>query len=131
MLDNQFAAQQGIRTNGPGHPIVELIKTIRSQGDAVAASGVGVWKDQVRFMTLASFTELAEFLESTPWKPWRSAHATGSMTPEQLQEAKLEIVDLMCFLTTLWMLIGGTGDEMGLLHAAKCQENLNRQKAGY
>jgi hypothetical protein len=88
-----------------------------------------LWKRALRDNILAAHAELSETLEWAPWKPWRTS--APQMTESDVQNMKFEIVDTLCFMLNVWHLIGGTGEELALMHRAKSEENIRRQREGY
>ena len=75
---------------------------------------------------LAAHVELDEALAWLPWKPWKGQEP---ITPNQKQNAKLELVDTLCFLLNAWNALGGSPEELSGMHRAKCDENVRRQNA--
>ncbi len=94
-----------------------------------ARSATPLWQDMMRTNVLATIAEMIELLETCPWKPWKKD--APAMTEDQVQEARLEIVDALCFLLNCWMLLGGDGEELAHLYYAKMKENHRRQEEGY
>ena len=79
-------------------------------------------------MTMAAMVELSEFIMWTPWKPWKKNQPYG---PKEIKEAKLELVDVMHFLTNLALSMGMTSQEFHSLFIEKNKENHYRQDKGY
>lgn len=128
LLNKQFETVKGI----PGNTVAETVRTlIMHPSLLLEVTATPEWKAEVRTQCLSLIAETTELLETTPWKPWRKAHTEGRMTEEQVQDAKLEVVDQLCFMLNLFMLLGGNGQELALLHQVKCEENLRRQKEAY
>ena len=107
-----------------------------------SASGVAVQPAEVRLSMrlpdwpahfkeniLACHAELSEALEWTQWKSWKRYQEL--LSEGDVQNAKLELVDALCFLINCWTLLGGSGAELALMHRAKCEENIDRQQKGY
>lgn len=128
LMGNQLRALEVIR----GDVISRLYPLM--QGSQSSVSGISTaeeWKQAMRVNVLSLFAEASEILESTPWKPWRKAHVEGGMSMDEVQECKLEVVDAMCFMMNIWLLLGGTAAELGVLHEVKCDENIRRAKGTY
>ena len=88
------------------------------------------WQQQAQLFQSAAVAELFEFLETTHWKQWRS-NFSAPLTEDERREAQLELIDAFCFIVNLWFLTGGSPEDFYAMHAAKCIENIRRQKAGY
>lgn len=80
-----------------------------------------------RSMALGLFMEVAELVDSTPWKPWR---------PEKdqtmdLGNAQIEIVDCLFFLVGIARSLGIDGEDIVQTFEMKLTENYARIKSGY
>lgn len=100
----------------------------RSAEFVAGATNDALWSAAVRVNVLATIAEMTETLEWTPWKPWRQPRL---MTPQEVHEARVEVADALCFLMNTWLLLGGDGELLDAIHAAKCRENVRRQQSGY
>ena len=69
--------------------------------------------------------EVAELTDSVPWKWW------ARYQKFDLQNARVEVVDLFHFLVSLAQTIGMTPDEVFNAYVKKHSVNLARQKSGY
>lgn len=78
-------------------------------------------------LVLAVLAELGEVLEWTNWKPWKSP------VPDKpnVEELRVELIDLQHFLINLYMLWGVTPDLLLEAFEAKHRENVRRQVEGY
>jgi dimeric dUTPase (all-alpha-NTP-PPase superfamily) len=76
-----------------------------------------------RFIT-ALDQESAELRDSVPWKWWK--HQQGD-----LQNARVEIIDMMHFLISLAQTAGMTSDMLYQGYLQKNKINHNRQDGGY
>jgi len=92
-------------------------------------TGDPLWQEMMRVNVIATVAEMMELLETCPWKPWKTY--TKPMQKEEVMEARLEIVDALCFLMNCWMLLGGDGEDLAHLYLAKMKENHRRQEEGY
>ena len=75
--------------------------------------------------TRAMQQELAELVDSVPWKWWAKYQEFDT------QNAKVEIVDLFHFLTSLALVLGMTPDDVYSAYLKKNEVNLKRQDTGY
>lgn len=69
--------------------------------------------------------ELAELVDSVPWKWW-----AGYQTFDK-QNARVEIVDLFHFLISLAQTVGLTADDVFAAYMKKNEINFARQDSGY
>ena len=75
--------------------------------------------------TRAMQQEIAELIDSVPWKWWAKYQEFDE------QNAKVEIVDLFHFLISLAQVMGMTPDDVYNAYVKKNQVNHNRQESGY
>ena len=75
--------------------------------------------------TRAMQQELAELVDSVPWKWWAKYQKFDK------QNAKVEIVDLYHFLTSLALVMGLTPDDVHSAYLKKNKVNVKRQDSGY
>ncbi len=75
--------------------------------------------------TRAMQQELAELVDSVPWKWWAKYQKFDE------QNAKVEIVDLFHFLTSLALVMGMTPDDVHSAYLKKNEVNIKRQDSGY
>ena len=75
--------------------------------------------------TRAMQQELAELVDSVPWKWWDKYQKFDK------QNAKVEIVDLYHFLTSLALVMGLTPDDVHSAYLKKNKVNVKRQDSGY
>ena len=76
-------------------------------------------------MVLAAEDELHEVLGETGWKPWATSRHIN------LEEARDELVDVVCFVVNLSLALDMTPHELARRHAVKVDTNLARQRDGY
>ena len=69
--------------------------------------------------------ELAELTDSVPWKWW------AKYQEFDLQNARVEVVDLFHFLISLAQVLGMDADEVYKIYLKKNEVNLQRQDSGY
>lgn len=69
--------------------------------------------------------ELAELVDSVPWKWWAKYQTFDK------QNARVEIVDLFHFLISLAQTVGLSADDVFDLYTKKNKVNHNRQDSGY
>lgn len=75
--------------------------------------------------TRAMQQELAELIDSVPWKWWAKYQKFDE------QNAKVEIVDLFHFLISLAQVMGMNADDIYEAYLKKNKVNHERQNAGY
>ena len=69
--------------------------------------------------------ELAELVDSVPWKWWAKYQEFDK------QNAKVEVVDMFHFLISLAQTLGLTADDVYRAYVKKNKLNLERQDSGY
>ena len=85
-------------------------------------------KDQTEWVlnyTRAMQQELAELVDSVPWKWWAKYQAYDK------QNARVEVVDLFHFLISLAQVLGMTAEDIYQGYVKKNLVNLDRQDSGY
>jgi dimeric dUTPase (all-alpha-NTP-PPase superfamily) len=75
--------------------------------------------------TRAMQQELAELIDSVPWKWWAKYQKFDE------QNAKVEVVDLFHFLVSLAQVLGMTPDDVFQAYLKKNKVNHQRQDSGY
>ena len=75
--------------------------------------------------TRAMQQELAELIDSVPWKWWAKYQTFDD------QNAKVEIVDLFHFLISLAQVMGMTPEDVYQAYVKKNKVNHDRQESGY
>ncbi|MDG1702228.1 MAG: dUTPase [Opitutae bacterium] len=75
--------------------------------------------------TRAMQQEIAELIDSVPWKWWAKYQDFDE------QNAKVEIVDLFHFLISLAQVMGMTPEDVYNAYVKKNQVNHDRQESGY
>ena len=75
--------------------------------------------------TRAMQQEIAELIDSVPWKWWAKYQEFDE------QNAKVEIIDLFHFLISLAQVMGMKPDDVYNAYVKKNQVNHNRQESGY
>ncbi len=75
--------------------------------------------------TRAMQQELAELVDSVPWKWWAKYQTFDQ------QNARVEVVDLFHFLVSLAQALGMTADDVHAAYLAKNKVNHQRQESGY
>ncbi len=69
--------------------------------------------------------ELAELVDSVPWKWWAKYQEFDS------QNAKVEVVDMFHFLVSAAQVLGLSADDIYQAYVKKNQVNMQRQDSGY
>jgi dimeric dUTPase (all-alpha-NTP-PPase superfamily) len=75
--------------------------------------------------TRAMQQEMAELIDSVPWKWW------AKYQEFDLQNARVEVVDLFHFLISLAQTLGMTADDVFDAYVKKNKVNHERQESGY
>ncbi len=75
--------------------------------------------------TRAMEQELAELVDSVPWKWWAKYQKFDE------QNARVEVVDLFHFLISLSQVLGMSADDVYRAYLKKNKINHNRQESGY
>lgn len=75
--------------------------------------------------TRAMQQELAELVDSVPWKWWAKYQTFDE------QNARVEVVDLFHFLVSLAQTLGMTAADVHEAYLKKNQVNFSRQETGY
>ncbi|MFP4167090.1 MAG: dUTPase [Opitutales bacterium] len=75
--------------------------------------------------TRAMQQELAELVDSVPWKWWAKYQEFDA------QNARVEVVDLFHFLISIAQVLGMTPEDVYAAYTKKNQVNHNRQDSGY
>lgn len=75
--------------------------------------------------TRAMQQELAELIDSVPWKWWARYQAFDE------QNARVEVIDLFHFLISIAQALGMTADDVYEAYLAKNKVNHERQESGY
>ena len=75
--------------------------------------------------TRAMQQEIAELIDSVPWKGWAKYQEFDE------QNAKVEVVDLFHFLISIAQVLGMTPEDVYEAYVKKNKVNHNRQDSGY
>jgi len=75
--------------------------------------------------TRAMQQEIAELIDSVPWKWWAKYQKLD------LQNARVEVVDLFHFLISLAQTLGMTAEDVFAAYVKKNEVNHQRQQSGY
>ncbi len=93
----------------------------------VETAGMGE-EEQTRWVlnyTRAMQQELAELVDSVPWKWWAKYQTFDA------QNARVEVVDLFHFLVSLAQVLGMSADDVHQAYLKKNKVNHQRQDSGY
>ena len=99
-----------------------LNKRIGVNTDAMSDEDKAEW---VLKYTLAMQQEMAELVDSVPWKWWAKYQKFDE------QNAKVEVVDLFHFLISLDQVLGMTPEDVHNAYTKKNKVNHERQDSGY
>jgi dimeric dUTPase (all-alpha-NTP-PPase superfamily) len=75
--------------------------------------------------TRAMIQEIAELVDSVPWKWWAKYQTFD------VQNARVEVVDLFHFLISIAQVLGMSADDVYQAYVKKNQVNHQRQDSGY
>ena len=100
----------------------ELNRRIGQDTDAMTDDERAAW---VLNYARALGQELAELVDSVPWKWWAGYQRFDK------QNAKVEIVDIFHFLISVAQTVGLTADEVFRAYMKKNEVNFARQDSGY
>lgn len=100
----------------------ELNNRIGVKLEGLTEEGKAQW---VLNYTRAMQQEMAELIDSMPWKWWAKYQKFDE------QNAKVEIVDLFHFLVSLAQVMGMTPDDVYQAYLKKNKVNHERQASGY
>ena len=109
-LDNIFEQQK------------ELNNRIGVNTDTMSEDDKARW---VLNYTRAMQQEIAELIDSVPWKWWAKYQEFDE------QNAKVEVVDLFHFLISIAQVLGMSPDDVYQAYVKKNKVNHNRQEGGY
>ena len=82
-------------------------------------------QDYIEKMFISIVTELAEIIEETPWKPWKSS---AKLNQDKMQE---EIIDLWHFVINMTIASGLSPEKLYEIFYKKNCINHKRQENGY
>lgn len=99
-----------------------LNKRIGVNTDAMSDEEKAKW---VLNYTRAMQQEMAELIDSVPWKWWAKYQEFDE------QNAKVEVVDLFHFLISLAQVLGMTPEDVHAAYTKKNKVNHQRQDSGY
>ena len=120
-LNDRIFAKQGMR--GPDGQILSMA-AIRAQLEKKELGPNGLPNLWLRNYLTALKAEAVETEEELLWKWW-------SKDQIDLQNIRVEIVDMMHFLTSLALVAGMTPEEFHRLYTKKHEVNQQRQDQGY
>ena len=100
----------------------ELNKRIGVNTDAMSEDDKAQW---VLNYTRAMQQEIAELIDSVPWKWWAKYQEFDE------QNAKVEVVDLFHFLISIAQVLGMSPEDVYQAYVKKNKVNHNRQESGY
>lgn len=85
-------------------------------------------EDQKKWLlnyTRAASQELAELVDSVPWKWW------AKYQEFDVQNARVEVIDLFHFIISMAQVLGMTAEDVHGLYMKKNKVNFDRQDSGY
>jgi len=100
----------------------QLNKRIGVNTDGLSEEEQAKW---VLNYTRAMQQEMAELIDSVPWKWWAKYQEFDK------QNARVEVIDLFHFLISLGQVLGMTADDVYQAYLKKNQVNHERQDSGY
>ena len=109
--------------------LAELFRMQESLNARIGVHTAGMSEeDQTKWVlnyTRAMTQEMAELTDSVPWKWW------AKYQKFDLQNARVEVVDLFHFLISLAQVLGMSSDDVFAAYVKKNEVNFKRQDAGY
>jgi len=120
-LNDQIFKKQDIRDRDGNVLTMAAIQTALEKGELGPNGLPNTW---LRNYLAALSAEAEEVKEELLWKWW-------SKDKIDMQNIRVEIVDIMHFLTSLALISGLTAEEFHRLYTAKHRVNQNRQDQGY
>jgi len=120
-LNDAIFAKQGIR--GPDGQVLTM-RAIREALEREEFGPNGLPNQWLRNYLTALKAEAAEVEQDLLWKWW-------SKDRIDMQNIRVEIVDLMHFLTSMALVAGLTPDDFHRLYTKKHEVNQKRQEQGY
>lgn len=109
-----------------------LSSTAELQAEAFGAepeNAVGdEWADYVTWNCAALMTEMGEFMQELPWRPWKQPR--GKPDRNARARAVMEMVDVLHFAGNLLIAMGVTDEELSAVYKRKQNENRDRVLAG-
>ena len=109
--------------------LAELFRMQESLNARIGVHTAGMSEeDQTKWVlnyTRAMTQEMAELTDSVPWKWW------AKYQKFDLQNARVEVVDLFHFLISLAQVLGMSSDDVFSAYVKKNEVNFKRQDAGY
>lgn len=121
---------QGRLNANVGHNTNAVAATIKSNSVVGASMAVaGAWiNDYIAAMS----SELEELRDCTFWKHWcAEAKAGRRFELHDLDNARVEVIDLLFFWVSLAQCVGLTAEDCLNLYRQKWQVNIERQASGY
>jgi dimeric dUTPase (all-alpha-NTP-PPase superfamily) len=116
-------------TNTIPDKLAELFRMQESLNARIGVHTAGMSEeDQTKWVlnyTRAMTQEMAELTDSVPWKWW------AKYQKFDLQNARVEVVDLFHFLISLAQVLGMSSDDVFSAYVKKNEVNFKRQDAGY
>jgi dimeric dUTPase (all-alpha-NTP-PPase superfamily) len=110
-------------------PLRELWRMQTALNERIGVKTDGMSDDEKTKWVLnycrAMSQEIAELTDSVPWKWWAKYQKLD------LQNARVEVVDLFHFLISLAQVLGMSADDVFAAYAKKNEVNFKRQETGY
>ena len=108
----------------------QIFKLQRELNDRIGLPLFSAMNEDIRIGWVLRFSramgqELAELVDSTPWKWW------AKYQKFDIDNARIEVVDMLHFLVSLAQVLGLTADDLFDLYAKKHKVNQKRQDSGY
>jgi hypothetical protein len=98
-------------------------------GSALQRTNGGLTRS-IRYNVEAMHVELAELLNETMWKDWKT-YPPDWYTEERLQNIKMEAIDLYFFLNNIFIALGMDDAQIQNLYRHKFEINMERQEGAY
>ena len=116
-------------SESPQDKFEELFRMQQSLNERIGVRTTGMSEEeQTKWLlnyTRAMTQELAELTDSVPWKWW------AKYQKFDVQNAKVEVVDLFHFLISMAQVLGMSADDVFNAYVKKNEVNFKRQDSGY
>lgn len=91
-----------------------------------------VWNDDwMQLMTMWLDAMVDEVEETRNWLNWKCWKKPTTVTENDIENARFELIDLFHFWLNAYYMLGGTPESLVVEYHAKRDENDERQKKGY
>lgn len=110
--------------------LYQLRGVVGFQDRSAAQTTRGGLTEAIRFNVEAMHVELAELLNETTWKDWKT-YPPDWYSDDRHMDMKMEAIDLYFFLNNLFIALGMSDTEIKNLYRHKFEINMERQEGAY